>query len=596
MTGRRILLMAALSTSLMASAQTTTVSLGYCNDVVSGCFEKTEAKGAIYIPQELAQLYKGAKVDGVKFGLASSMKNVKIFLTKDLNGEPIVEKTISKAFNGFNIGKFDNAYEITGEAFYIGYSYSGGDNALGYSNLYNENGCWADLGDGWKNYATDADYHSKALAIQARITGAGLPKDLALVSVNSVTAKKGEPFNLSGTVMSNSPSITSNFDIAYSIDGGAEKTVRIEKTIKANSSTTFSIEMPGLAESGSHSVDCRLVNVNGVADPYDGNNKASAFVGVASRMPKYRMVCEEGTGTWCQACPLGIVGLEYMYEKYPDNFIGIAVHPYEGGREAADLVPQGYTSLQFTSYPSGYVNRSSDMYVSPSSTTLEAAYEATKDNFRLGEIEVNSEFTDGEKKSVNATATMTFMSDIYAANYKVAFVMTENNVGGYSQSNAYAGGSTKMGGFENMGSVCSIELEHVARAIWGYRGLDNSVPTTIREGQPVTFTQTLSIPSNVKNVDNLQVIALLFNGETGLIENGAEAKVGNSSGTTAIADVANAPEPQVDVRNGRIVVEGYDGTFDVYTIDGKLVKNVALPHGVYVVKGNSADFVKRVML
>lgn len=593
------LLVSAIMASTSAIAQTTTISLGYCDEVVAGCFgDKTEAKGAIYIPAELAQIYKGAKVTGVKFGLVKSMQNVKIFLTKDLNGTPVTEKTLGTSFNGFNNAKFDEAYTITGEAFYVGYSYSGDTEVLGYSHLYNPNGCWADLGDGWKDYASDPDFHSNALAIQARVTGSNLPKDLALVNVSNTTSKKSTPFNITGTVMSYSPKTTTSYSIAYSIDGGKEQTATINKSIKAGATGTFSIEHPGIDKNGTHTIECRIVDVNGEADPYEGNNKASGYLGVASsRQANYRMVCEEGTGTWCQACPLGIVGMEYMYNKYPNNFVGIAVHPSDGGREHSELVPSGYSAINFTSYPSAYINRSADMYLSPSANNLEAAYLETLNGFRLGEIEVNSDFTDGSKNAVNATATMTFVSDIYSSNYKVAFVMTENKVTGYRQSNAYAGSSTPMGGFENMSSNCEIDLDHVAREIWGYNGLDNSVPEVIKEGVPVTFTKTLKIPKNVKNVDNIQVIALLFNTTTGVIENAAEAKVGNSSGTTAITDIANKPEPQIAVIDGMINVNGYDGNVCIYTIDGKPIANKSLSHGIYIVKGNGSNkFVKRIAI
>ena len=39
-----------------------------------------------------------------------------------------------------------------------------------------------------------------------------------------------------------------------------------------------------------------------------------------------KVVGEELTGTWCGWCPRGAVALENMRNKYPDTFIGIAVH------------------------------------------------------------------------------------------------------------------------------------------------------------------------------------------------------------------------------------------------------------------------------
>lgn len=42
------------------------------------------------------------------------------------------------------------------------------------------------------------------------------------------------------------------------------------------------------------------------------------------------VVVEEGTGTWCGYCPRGTVAIKRMNEKYPDQFIGIAVQDDRG--------------------------------------------------------------------------------------------------------------------------------------------------------------------------------------------------------------------------------------------------------------------------
>ena len=39
-----------------------------------------------------------------------------------------------------------------------------------------------------------------------------------------------------------------------------------------------------------------------------------------------KVVMEEGTGTWCGYCPEGMATILRMKEKYPDNFIAVAIH------------------------------------------------------------------------------------------------------------------------------------------------------------------------------------------------------------------------------------------------------------------------------
>lgn len=586
--------------ALTAGAQAKkTVSWGYCDGSIQGNFgDKTAAKGAIYIPAEVAQLYKGAVVSGVRIGLAAATSNVKVFATKSLDDTETYSGSQATAYAGMKIVALNKNFTIDGEGFYVGYSFDGEGCALGKSREYSENGCWADLGDGWHDYATDSKYRASALSIQARIYGADLPKDLGLMTLNNVYSAANTPFNITGTVMSYSPSLITSYTLAYSVDDAAEQTAEFSMSMGSGVEKSFSITHPGVAAGGSHKISVRVVSVNGEADPYDGNNHATATLSIASKQPKYRMVAEEGTGIWCQYCPMGIVGFETMYEKHPDEFVGIAVHKEEDTYGHGELNCSSYTPLSFTGYPNCYVNRDPAQYFTPSAANLESAYDETKEDVRLGGVEVASEFVNG-KTQINATATATFMTDIENPDYRIGFVLTENSVTGYYQTNGYAGGRYgTCGGWENYSSSVSVNLEHVARLIVGYNGIEGSIPDNVKADVPVTFTQLLDVPSNVQSADNLQVIALLYNTRTGLIENAAEAKVGNNSEVTAIADTHDAPAPSVRVVDGRIVADNFNGTLRVYTTDGKQVPASRLAHGIYIVKGTDGTrtFVKRIAL
>ena len=88
---------------------------GYCNGVDPVAFgTKTAAKGAIYIPAEVAQLYKGFTVSAVKCGLAAQADDVEVFVTKDLNADPIVTKKASVAYKGWNEVALTTPYVLLG--------------------------------------------------------------------------------------------------------------------------------------------------------------------------------------------------------------------------------------------------------------------------------------------------------------------------------------------------------------------------------------------------------------------------------------------------------------------------------------------------
>lgn len=595
------LLSAMLLAVLTSVAQTTTISWGYSSRTITSNFGETlQPKGAIYIPADIAEMYKGCEVTGIRVGLAAAASNFRMFVTSDLNGTPILEDTYpSEVQKGFtNISFTSGSYTITGEPFFIGFECEGADAApLALSDAYDVNGCWADLGDGWKDYATDPTYNSCTIALLARIKGSTMPYDLALNSVSNVTQKKNTPITISGTVTNLSPKLIREFQLGYSIDGGEEQIVTVSKQIGSGNSSTFSFDIDGLSDGGTHPLNCRIVSLGDKEDAYDGNNHATASIGIVERFPKYRMVAEEGTGTWCVYCPRGIWGFQKMEETYPDNFIGIAIHPYTSG-EYYGLVCDSYASLVFSSFPTAYINRNSRQLVTPTFAVLESTYNSTKDNLRLGEIEVKAEYADADKKTINATAYTTFMTSLSDANYRIGFVVTEDNVSGYQQQNGVMGWGDEVGDWSNYPSVVSIDMQHVAREIFGYRGFENSVPSNVTADKQMQYTKTLTTPSKVQTPENVNVIALLYNVNTGLIENGAKCRIGSASSETAIADVRDNVTPELSVIDGKISCDGFNDSLTVYTIDGKQVANQNLKRGIYVVKGinGNQSFVKRIAL
>ena len=80
------------------------VTLGYCSGQVpgTGTIKYTEPEswvsGAIYIPAGTINTYAGNTITGVKAGLTSrpNMTELKVWLRSSLDGENLVEKTITK--------------------------------------------------------------------------------------------------------------------------------------------------------------------------------------------------------------------------------------------------------------------------------------------------------------------------------------------------------------------------------------------------------------------------------------------------------------------------------------------------------------------
>ena len=578
--------------AIEAKAAPTNCYWGYCNSKVTGEFgSKTKAQGAIYIPAEVAELYKGKTISVIKVGLAAMSENVKVFITKDLNGESATTKTVGKLYNGWNEVKLSSAYTIDGKGFYIGYSYEGNNKSMGHSEMYSPNGCWADLGDGWKNYATDSKYNALALTLQAQITGEDIPKDLWLYTKRNVIVKKNASCKFNFGVINLSPRIARTLQVGYTIDDSEEKVAEFKTTMGSNVEKEFSIDYSGFSKNGAHTVKFRLISVDGEADAYAGNNSDYTNVKVKDAIPQQRFVVEEGTGTWCGWCPRGIVAFRHMAEKYPETFIGIAVHKSDA------LTTNSYDKLTFKGYPGCYVNRNLKNPTSPEAGTLEVMHNKYVANPPHIGVEIEANFTDDTKKKINAKALTTFFADEQNVNYKVSFVLIENGIKGYKQSNYYAGGKHgKMGGFEDLPGSVAMDMDHVARMNYSFYGVDGSIPTSVKADETVEYAAQLDVPKNIQNADNLYLIALLINSK-GEIENAAETKV-TADPSMSITDNRTLLVPEFTFANGTLNVNGFSGKVFIYNVYGVEVPNQSIPSGIYIIKcvdGNKS-FVKKMIL
>lgn len=539
----------------------------------------TKAKAAIYVPAEVAARYKGCYINKVRVGLATKANTLTVFVTKSLSGEYAAKGSTTTAFSGTTTDvALDNngKYEIDGEPFYVGYEIDSYAPAMALSNLYNDNGCWADLGDGWKNYATDPDVKAPVLCIDARISGAKVPVDANLISANGSVAAVGVPFAITAMVKNQGYSKITKLGLAYSINGEEEKNVELTKlSILAGKDATVTYTLPeNPYQIGVYDLKMRITSVNGAADEVEDNNQGETTLNVLEFMPAKRLFVEEWTGIDCGFCPRGIVGFKTMHEEHPSQFVGIAVHCYDSNGPVAPaeykefLVSRGMAG----NFPGCYIQRQSPSQ--PSASNLETVYQNLSKIAPDMRVEVESKLSaDGQ--NVEATAFVTPLALKNGVRYKLGFVLTENDVTGYAQLNNFSGGSYgSMGGWESKGSYVYEPLQHVARAMYGLEGIDGSVPTELTINKQEEYTVSIPVPSTVQNKANLTAVAFLVDATTGYVENAAEAAVGNNSvsGVNAIHENASAAaEPVYNLQGVKVLS------------DSKLINT--LPAGIYVVGG-----------
>lgn len=247
---------------------------------------------------------------------------------------------------------------------------------------------------------------------------------------------------------------------------------------------------------------------------------------------------EEGTGTWCSWCVRGIVALQYMQTKYPDSFIGIAIHDNDAMTVAA------YNSFTgFNNWPICNVDRTYMKQQVSSSSQLEDLYNLERAASTYGKIDVNAKFSSDQKAILINTSSVFSIDSLSACN--VALVMLEDSVTGYAQKNAYSGGSYGvMGGYENKPDVIKDEVfNHVARGIYpNYYGA--TLCDSIKKNMTYTYNDSIEIPSYVQHNSKLSIVALLMNKNSGKIVNAAKYVLtggmnGNPNSNGSGGDVKN---------------------------------------------------------
>ncbi len=333
-----------------------------------------------------------------------------------------------------------------------------------------------------------------------------------------------------------------------------------------------------------------------------------------------KVVAEEATGTWCGWCPRGAVGMKTMREKYPDDFIGIAVH---NDIMQVDEYMQGISSF-ITGFPSAVVNRS--VVIDPSATNLEKQYvkELAKPSIAsLKILEADYTSTDSTAIKIKVSSSFGFNTDRGNSNFNFAFVLIENDVRGttddYDQANYYSGGkSGKMGGFESLSDpvpASKMVYQEVARAISGsFGGVENSVPQTIVKDQEFTYEYTFDLPSTIVKKRYVEVIALLVDNSSGQIWNADRLTIDPATGIEEVE--AGNSDMKVYANNGELFISlnsesVSSGSVELFGLDGKKVKEfgfdnvlngLAFPigdlKGIYLVKvfNGKNVFVKKVVL
>lgn len=294
--------------------------------------------------------------------------------------------------------------------------------------------------------------------------------------------------------------------------GDQTETKHFNDTIESGKTDTISFDKT--IQFGKHEAKGYQLTVSDATTSYSDQGTITSY--------QRKTLGEEYTGTWCSWCVRGIVMLNHLRDSASDWFVGVAVH--------SDVMSNDYTNAVFKLYnPSGLPNGYLDREYSGVNPSDFEKYGEMALSFEpvFSSLDVKTSVPDFSKRVIKTTTTLNFGADYNSHNFRLAYVIAENNVHHpedstyyqYNASYSIAAGGTGgvMGGWEKLPkSVDSKDMWFHDVGRWydtNIKGLD-LLPATIKKDQPITIEHTLTIPDSVAldTLQNCDVIVMLIDG------------------------------------------------------------------------------------
>ena len=380
----------------------------------------------------------------------------------------------------------------------------------------------------------------------------GVPSNVGIApAISRVINEYGE-LKLSGTVYAAGDKEVTGYTIGYTI-GSEQYEQTFDGVLKPGKSTDFVLDQPF------------TINRNETLNYTVWVKSGADSTGVSGRMSAYpwKIVSEEVTGTWCGYCIRGIVAMAKMKETYPDSFIGIAVHSSSASWTDAmaagveDYLNTLFSRCSITGYPHCVMNRNAMYSIDPAE--MFTTYAIIR-NGRMNNCGISlSASCDEMTGNIKAETDVYFAADVQNADYKLVYVLLENDVHrtheqlgieegkptGYEQNNYYAGNAYgEMGGYEKKPSMIKAEdmwYQDVARAIYpDYDGVSGIIPDVVNEGDHFSHSYEMEWPDNVLEKENTELVVMLID-KNGLIVNADKVEItGITSGISTVAAAGKA--------------------------------------------------------
>lgn len=245
--------------------------------------------------------------------------------------------------------------------------------------------------------------------------------------------------------------------------------------------------------------------------------------------PVHRVLIEETTSLHCGNCPMGIYTIESMIEdeRFDGRIVPVSVHIANLGYDPM-AVPAYYNNM-LTAAPLAIVDRRAQ-YDGTSNPYLgfiplyDGNYDPTNENSfaykvarimdepTTADLSVSGEWVinGADTTAIKCVATVRPAFNLKDKDYRVAFILTGNNVGldenAFWVQENYVSGMTDfeshMGGWTDLPKqVMSARYHDVARVISNFNGHPESLPANMEVSHDYTFNYTMDIPDTYEVVE-----------------------------------------------------------------------------------------------
>ena len=507
---------------------------------------------AVKLSDEVLNAYNGATMTDIRFAVNGACTDVSYFVLVGEEGDADAKYTLLKTCesNAVAVGNLSNGWHefhlanpVTISAntpIYVGYIATGNQpialaGTAEEGELGGPGSCI--FGSSTKNledYGT-LEGMNYSLALQVKLESNNFTASATLSDFGTILGEIGKTVEVKGTIRSLSPVPITSYKLKLTVDGEGKSQKTFNCDIQEKDGTSdFALSVNGL-DLGDHAYKLSLLALNG-----ENLEKPIVREGTITIKEIYltrRNVFEDMTGTWCGYCPRAAEGLEQMKKAYPNDVIVIAVHKQDK-HETSD-----YANLTTSGYPTVYINRG-DKCGGGDYASLYDYFNRENAKEIKGESRiVAAEYADASQNKVKILVRSRFAKDESAHTYRLGFVMTEDDIYDYQQTNLGYGGGY-------------IYLQDVARMYDKYAGIEGSIPTEVVAGESYFYTYTLTYPTKVNNRSKAHLIVLLQQGGGKTIVNGDQVDEIAPAGTYNFDELATGIDTVL--RPGQAIDKVYD--------------------------------------